>query len=109
MARKLEPNLSYQFSIFSREQEHKQKAAAGSSGEQVRVGQALVCCRRFSGFGHCCFTLSACCPAFNAPYPLPSSITLLVLVPHPIGNGLGVVCRVPKELPFPAGVPQGSA
>jgi hypothetical protein len=35
-ARKLEPNLSYQFSIFSREQEHKQKAAAGSSGEQVR-------------------------------------------------------------------------
>lgn len=35
MARKLEPNLSYQFSIFTREQEHKQKAAAGSSGEQV--------------------------------------------------------------------------
>ena len=37
MARKLEPNLSYQFSIFTREQEHKQKAAAGSSGEQVKL------------------------------------------------------------------------
>lgn len=33
-ARKLSPNLSFQFSIFTREQEHKQKAAAGSSGEQ---------------------------------------------------------------------------
>lgn len=30
--RKLGPNLSYQFSIFTREQEHKQKAAAGGSG-----------------------------------------------------------------------------
>ena len=40
LARKLEPNLSYQFSIFTREQEHKQKAAAGSSGEQVRVSAA---------------------------------------------------------------------
>lgn len=36
MARKLEPNLSYQFSIFTREQEHKQQAAAGSSGQEVR-------------------------------------------------------------------------
>jgi hypothetical protein len=36
LARKLEPNLSFQFSIFTREQEHKQQAAAGSSGEQVR-------------------------------------------------------------------------
>ena len=36
MARKLEPNLSYQFSIFTREQEHKQRSAAGGSGEQVR-------------------------------------------------------------------------
>lgn len=37
IARKLEPNLSYQFSIFSREQEHKQRAAGGGSGEQVRA------------------------------------------------------------------------
>jgi hypothetical protein len=33
-AKKLEPNLSYQFSIFSRGQEHKQKAAGGGSGNE---------------------------------------------------------------------------
>ena len=31
-ARKLKPNLSYQFSIFTREQEHKQRAAGGAGG-----------------------------------------------------------------------------
>lgn len=31
-AKKLEPNLSYQFSIFTRNQEHKQKAAGGGGG-----------------------------------------------------------------------------
>lgn len=33
MAKKLEPNLSYQFSMFSRHQEHKQKSAGGGGGE----------------------------------------------------------------------------
>eukprot|EP00882_Tetradesmus_deserticola_P006573 GHRQ01006917.1.p1 GENE.GHRQ01006917.1~~GHRQ01006917.1.p1 ORF type:complete len:1485 (+),score=562.58 GHRQ01006917.1:723-5177(+) len=34
-AKKLEPNLSYQFSIFTRGQEHKQKAAAGGDNQSV--------------------------------------------------------------------------
>jgi hypothetical protein len=32
-ARKLNPNLSFRFSIFTREQEHKQQAAGTSTGE----------------------------------------------------------------------------
>lgn len=32
-ARKCHPNLSYKFSIFTREQEHKQKSSAGAAGE----------------------------------------------------------------------------
>ncbi|WIA28374.1 hypothetical protein OEZ86_010920 [Tetradesmus obliquus] len=36
-AKKLEPNLSYQFSIFTRGQEHKQKAAGGGSGNNESV------------------------------------------------------------------------
>ncbi len=36
-ARKLEPNFSFQFSIFTREQEHKQKSSGmgGGGGEAV--------------------------------------------------------------------------
>jgi hypothetical protein len=36
-AKKLEPNLSYQFSIFTRGQENKQKAAGGGSGNNESV------------------------------------------------------------------------
>ncbi len=34
-ARRMPLNLSYRFSIFTREQEHKQKAAVSSSGESA--------------------------------------------------------------------------
>lgn len=35
LARKMHPNLSYRFSIFTWEQEHKQKAATSSTGNNA--------------------------------------------------------------------------
>ena len=34
-ARKMDLNLSFRFSIFTREQEHKQKSASGATGDNA--------------------------------------------------------------------------
>ena len=52
-ARKMDLNLSFRFSIFTREQEHKQKSASGATGDNASDLVSYVEFQRNYGYGGC--------------------------------------------------------